>query len=77
MEKDGGTWLPRPLPDSFAPVSGLAIDHVLVSQQIEAPHIWLRAAAGSSHLPVRLDFSVAPPSPQEEEEADSTTAMLQ
>lgn len=67
----GGTWLPRPIPATFAPLMRLPLDHVLASTEIEAPNISLRDEAGSSHLPVRLDFTVAPPSRHEEEEPDT------
>jgi endonuclease/exonuclease/phosphatase (EEP) superfamily protein YafD len=55
------TWLTRHVPKALRRFIGLPIDHVLAGGAVTVRRVTRMPDAGSDHLPVLLEFSVAPP----------------
>ena len=66
VEGVGSTWLFLSMPDWLRRHIGLPIDHLMAKGGV-APHaIERRGDAGSDHLPLLMEFSVAPGEPRRE-----------
>ena len=57
----GPTWLDRRLPAALIGWIGLPIDNIMVKGRVTAGEPATLEDVGSDHLPVMLEFSVAPP----------------
>jgi endonuclease/exonuclease/phosphatase (EEP) superfamily protein YafD len=53
----------QPTWPAWLPVAQVAIDHALVSPEVRVHGRWVGERLGSDHLPVVLDFSLAPTAP--------------
>ncbi len=62
----GPTWLEGRLPDGLRRTVGLPIDHVLVKGRVIPRAISTLEDAGSDHLPILYEFSLAPSEPRQE-----------
>jgi endonuclease/exonuclease/phosphatase (EEP) superfamily protein YafD len=51
----------QPTWPAWLPITQIAIDHALVSPEVRVHARWVGERLGSDHLPVVLDFSLAPP----------------
>lgn len=60
----GPTWLARPAPDWLRRHAGLPIDNVLVKGAVLPLSLGTIEPAGSDHLPVLLEFTLAPEEPE-------------
>lgn len=71
----GPTWLHRKLPKALRPWIGLPIDQVLAKGNVVVHSATTQDDAGSDHLPVLVEFSLASPPKSDEEEPTVTVGL--
>jgi endonuclease/exonuclease/phosphatase (EEP) superfamily protein YafD len=70
----GPTWLYRKLP-AFLRFAGLPIDRIFAKGEVVVHSVDTLAAVGSDHLPVLVEFSLAPAEPESDAPRTATAAL--